>query len=54
METLVAAFALVWVAVALYAGWLGHNQRRLAARLDELSAAGEARHRANVTSAKAA
>jgi CcmD family protein len=54
MNVLVAAFASVWVAVALYVGWIGQNQRRLAARLHELSATGEARHREKLPSAKAA
>jgi CcmD family protein len=41
MDVLVAAFASVWVAVALYVGWLDRNQRRLAARLEALSAASQ-------------
>jgi CcmD family protein len=38
MTVLAAAFACVWIALALYVGWLGRNQRRLAARLRELAA----------------
>lgn len=36
METLVVAFAAVWAGVALYVGWLGVEQRRLAGRLQQL------------------
>jgi CcmD family protein len=37
MAALATAFTCVWVTVALYVGWLGRNQRRLAARVEELS-----------------
>ena len=37
MTALATAFACVWAAVALYVGWLWHNQRRLAARVQQLT-----------------
>jgi CcmD family protein len=37
MAALATAFACVWFTVALYVGWLGRNQRRLSARVHELS-----------------
>jgi CcmD family protein len=54
MNVLCAAFVSVWVAVALYVGWLGRNQRRLAARLDALSAASASRYVDKSKPAKAA
>lgn len=33
MDTLTLAYGLVWMSVALYAGWLGVQQRRLTRRL---------------------
>ena len=38
MTTLAVAFVLAWTAVALYAGWLGIQNRQLARRLDALEA----------------
>jgi CcmD family protein len=44
MAALAIAFACVWIGVALYVGWLGHNQRQLARDLKALAkSAGEAR-----------
>ena len=40
MSTLATAFALAWMAVAAYLGWLGLQNRRLAQRLDALEAPG--------------
>jgi CcmD family protein len=37
MAALAIAFACVWIGVALYVGWLGRNQRQLAAQLKALS-----------------
>lgn len=36
MGTLTISFAIAWSAVAAYAGWLGLQQRRLQARLNQL------------------
>jgi CcmD family protein len=38
MTALATAFACVWIAFVAYIGWLRQNQRRLAARVNELSA----------------
>jgi hypothetical protein len=38
MIALATAFTSVWITVALYVGWLDSNQRRLAARANQLSA----------------
>ena len=38
MTTLALAFALAWIAVALYVGWLGVQHRQLALRLEALEA----------------
>jgi CcmD family protein len=37
MESLAIAFSCAWIGVALYVGWLGRQQRRLATRLEELA-----------------
>jgi CcmD family protein len=36
MEILAIAFTCVWVSLALYVGWLGRQQRRLASQVEEL------------------
>jgi CcmD family protein len=36
MGTLVAAYSIVWLAVAVYVAWLGLQQRRLRRRVDAL------------------
>lgn len=36
MESLTAAFAIVWASVAIYVGILGNRTRQLARRLDAL------------------
>jgi CcmD family protein len=36
MEILAIAFTCVWVSLALYVGWLGRQQRRLALQVEEL------------------
>jgi CcmD family protein len=38
MAALAAAFSCVWIALALYVGWMGRQQHRLAHRLHELQA----------------
>lgn len=38
MTTLALAFALAWIAVALYVGWVGIQNRQLARRLETLEA----------------
>ena len=38
MAALATAFGCVWIAVSVYVGWLGRNQRRLSSRLEELAA----------------
>jgi CcmD family protein len=40
MEILAIAFTCVWVGLALYVGWLGRQQRRLALQLEELRSRG--------------
>jgi CcmD family protein len=37
MATLTTAFACVWIGMAFYVGWLGRNQRQLAAQLKALA-----------------
>jgi CcmD family protein len=54
MEILAAAFACVWIGVALYVGRLECQQRRLALRLDELSLRTAEPQTAGQTTAKAA
>jgi len=41
MEILVAACVTVWGMVAVYVGWMGVQQRRLATRLHNLETARE-------------
>jgi hypothetical protein len=52
MAALATAFACV--TVALYVGWLGRNQRRLSARVQELSRLVTAGHEGPQTSRRAA
>jgi CcmD family protein len=40
MEILAIAFTCVWVSLALYVGWLGRQQRRLALQVEELRSRG--------------
>jgi CcmD family protein len=54
MAALATAFACVWVTVALYVGWLGRNQRRLSARIQELSKLVSACHEEPTTNRRAA
>jgi CcmD family protein len=44
MAALATAFSSVWIAVALYVAWLARNQRRLSARVQQLSALVAAGH----------
>jgi CcmD family protein len=54
MSALATAFAIAWAAVAMYVGWIGHNQRQLAARLRNLAASADDRNEQRATRSKAA
>jgi CcmD family protein len=54
METFVAGYAIVWVCLVFYVGWMAQRQRRLTARYDALRRQMEAAERDEMPASRAA
>ena len=54
MATFAAGYAIVWVALVVYVGWIAKRQRRLAARYEALQKQIEANDRCDSPVSRAA